>query len=137
MRSRSKYKNTKTVIDGISFDSRQEGQFYELLKRMKAEEEIQNFELQPRFELMPKFKYFGETKRKTEYVADFLIYHLDGTEEIIDIKGMATETALLKRKMMQYKYPGLKLTWLCRSIKWGCADGWIDYDELKKRRRRK
>ncbi len=133
----TKYNNKKIVADGITFDSKEEYRYYELLKEKKAQGLIVNFELQPKYLLQPLFKYNGKTIRAIHYIADFLIYHLDGTEEVIDIKGMAVPVALMKRKMMQYKYPELKLTWLSRSLKYGDTDGWIEYDELKKRRKAK
>ena len=132
-----KYNNNKITVDQIRFDSQEESRFYELLKRMKANGEILNFELQPKYLLQPAFKYGGKTVRAIYYIGDFLIYHNDGTEEVIDIKGMAVPVALMKRKMMQYRYPDLKLTWLSRSLKYGDENGWIEYDELKKRRKAK
>ena len=130
-----KYNNDKTVNDGISFDSRSESLYYELLKRKKAQGEIVNYELQPKYVLQLGFTYFGKNVRPIHYIGDFLVYHLDGTEEVIDIKGMAVPVALMKRKMMQYRYPELKLTWVCRSLKFGDKDGWIEYEELKRRMR--
>ena len=67
-----------------------------------------------------------------EYVADFLIYHIDGSLEVIDIKGFAVPVAILKKKLFNYKYIDLKLTWLVRNLKYG---GWVEYDELKRLRR--
>ena len=130
----SKYNNRRMALDGYIFDSKDESKYYELLKERKAKGLIINFELQPRYILQGAAPEVGI--RKIEYVGDFVIYHLDGTEEVIDIKGMATEGALLKRKMFLYKYRNLKLTWLCRSLKYGDADGWIEFEELKKRRKK-
>ena len=47
----AKYNNNKIVLDGITFDSKAEGLYYELLKRKKAQGEIVNFELQPKYVL--------------------------------------------------------------------------------------
>ena len=132
-----KYNNDKTVNDGISFDSRAESLYYELLKRKKAQGEIVNFELQPTYTLQPSFKRDGKTIRAITYTADFLVYHLDGSEEVIDVKGMETQQGIMRRKMFWCKYPDLKLTWICRSLKYGDKDGWIEYDALKKARRKK
>ena len=132
----SKYKSQSITLDGIRFASRDEARYYELLKHKKAQGEILNFELQPKYVLQPSYTYFGKNVRPIHYIGDFLIYHLDGTEEVIDIKGYATAEALNKRKMMQYTHQNLKLTWLARSLKYGDADGWIDYDELKRRRKK-
>ena len=130
----SKYKNKKVIIDGITFDSEHEALYYEYLKCLKAQGEIINFELQPQYILQPSFKKDGKTIRAITYTADFLIYHLDGTEEAVDIKGMETQQGIMRRKMFWSKFPDLKLTWICRSLKYG-IDGWIEYDELKKRRK--
>ena len=133
----AKYNNNWITVDGIRFQSKHEAVYYDLLKRKKAAGEILNFELQPKYVLQLGFTYFGKNIRPIHYIADFLIYHLDGTEEVIDIKGMAVPVALMKRKMMQYRYPELKLTWLSRSVKWGDTDGWIEYDALKRKRKKR
>jgi hypothetical protein len=130
----SKYNAKKVVIDGITFDSAVESYYYEYLKELKAKEKILNFELQPKYELISKFKKDGKQYQGIKYKADFIIYHLDGSEEVIDVKGMATPEAKMKRKLFNYKYHDLKLTWLCRSKKYS-STGWIEYDELEKLKR--
>ncbi|EDS77347.1 conserved hypothetical protein [Clostridium botulinum C str. Eklund] len=130
----SKYNSKKIVIDGITFDSKNEGKYYEYLKKLKAQGKILNFELQPKYELQPGFKKNGKTYRAITYTPDFLIYHVDGTEELIDVKGMSTQQGEMRRKLFDYKYPDLKLTWIARSLKYG-KDGWIEYGELQKIRR--
>ncbi|MBD5572367.1 DUF1064 domain-containing protein [Clostridium botulinum] len=132
--NRSKYGAKKIVIDGITFDSKDEGKYYEYLKKLKSQEKILNFELQPKYELQPSFKKYGKTHRAITYAPDFLIYHLDGSEELIDVKGTETQQGNMRRKMFDYKYPDLKLTWVSRSLKYS-STGWIEYDELKKIRR--
>ncbi|MHB9901430.1 hypothetical protein CF055_18740 [Clostridium botulinum] len=132
--NRSKYGAKKIVIDGITFDSKDEGKYYEYLKKLKSQEKILNFELQPKYELQPSFKKYGKTHRAITYAPDFLIYHLDGSEELIDVKGTETQQGNMRRKMFDYKYPNLKLTWVARSLKYS-STGWIEYDELKKIRR--
>lgn len=127
----SKYNSKKVVIDGITFDSKDEGKYYEYLKELKAKGKIFNFELQPSYELQPKFKKDGKGYRAITYTPDFLIYHLDGTKELIDVKGMSTQQGEMRRKMFDYKYPELKLTWVASSLKYS-PTGWIEYGELKK-----
>ena len=131
----SKYNNRRMAVDGYIFDSKDEAKYYELLKDKKAQGLIVNFELQPKYILQGAVPEIGI--RKIEYVGDFLVYHLDGSEEVIDIKGMATAEALLKRKIFLYKYRHLKLSWISRSLKYGDENGWIEYEELKKRRKAK
>jgi hypothetical protein len=107
----SKYKAKKVTVDAYTFDSKTESKYYEKLKEDKAKGLIDNFELQPRFILIPSFEKMGKKYRRLEYVGDFLIYHLDNTLEVIDIKGYPTEGAKLKRKLFNYFQPH-KLTWL-------------------------
>ncbi|EPY6430842.1 DUF1064 domain-containing protein [Clostridium sporogenes] len=132
--NRSKYGAKKIVIDGITFDSKDEGRYYLYLKELKAKDKILNFERQPKYELQPSFKKYGKTHRAITYAPDFLIYHLDGSEELIDVKGTETQQGNMRRKMFDYKYPDSKLTWISRSLQYS-STGWIEYDELKKIRR--
>lgn len=127
----SKYRAEKVTVDGIRFDSKDEARYYQYLKKRKAAGGISNFELQPKYELQPSFKKNGKKYQPIYYVADFLIYHNDGSLEVIDVKGMATPVAIQKRKEFDYRYRDLKLTWVARSLKYS-EDGWIDVDELKK-----
>lgn len=131
---KSKYGAKKIVIDSITFDSKDEGKYYEYLKKLKAQGKILNFELQPKYELQPSFKKYGKTHRAITYAPDFLIYHLDGSEELIDVKGTETQQGNMRRKMFDYKYPHLKLTWVARSLKYS-PTGWMEYDQLKKIRK--
>lgn len=57
----SKYRANKTVIDGITFDSKAEGQYYLYLKEKEAQKLIEGFELQPRFTLQASFEKDGKS----------------------------------------------------------------------------
>jgi len=131
----SKYNANKIVIDGYTFDSKAEGLFYQYLLTLKAKDKIKNFELQPRYILQPKYTKNGVNIRPITYIADFLIYHLDGTKEVIDVKGFEVPVSVIKKKMFNYIYPSYKLTWVARSLKYS-STGWIDCDELKRCRRK-
>lgn len=50
--------------------------------------------------------------RAITYVCDFYLIYKDGRSEVIDVKGMATPEAKLKRKMFLYKYPEENLLWV-------------------------
>ena len=52
-----KYHNRKVVIDGITFDSQREGDYYCELKMLRMAGEVIDFERQVTFELQPKFKH--------------------------------------------------------------------------------
>jgi len=124
----SKYGAEKINIDGINFDSKIEGKYYEKCKEDKAKGLILNFELQPKYIIQPKYTNAeGKNIRAIILKADFLIYEINGTETVIDIKGMATAEALMKRKMFGYTHPKEKLLWIVRY-----GGQWIGYDENKK-----
>ncbi|XTR36656.1 DUF1064 domain-containing protein [Paraclostridium tenue] len=130
----SKYKNKKVEIDGIKFDSKDESQYYLYLKKQKEDGKIKDFGLQQKFELQPSFKKDGKTYRAITYTVDFAVYKWNGEVEYIDVKGMETQQGLLRKKLFDYKYPDLKLTWVAKNLKYG-VDGWIEYSELKKKRK--
>ena len=104
-----KYRNTKTVINGIKFDSKLEAERYAQLKIMERAGIIRNLELQPEYELIPSFRKNGKTWRKTAYKADFrYILAEDDSYIIEDVKGstaVITGVFRLKQKLFEYKYP--------------------------------
>lgn len=132
----SKYLSHKTVVDGITFDSKDEAKYYEALKIRKYRGEIQNFELQPKFTLVGGFKKLGKTYRAITYTPDYAIYHNDGSEEYVDVKGMTTQQGELRIKLFNHFYRDLKLSIVSRNLKYGDEYGFIDYYELQKIRRK-
>lgn len=109
-----KYHNTKTVADGIKFDSKLEAERYAQLKILERAGVIMKLELQPSFELLPSFKKNGKTWRKTVYKADFR-YILAKDDRIIieDVKGstaVITDVFRLKQKLFEYKNPDLTIS---------------------------
>ena len=98
-RSRPKYGNKKTVVDGIKFDSKWESQRYLYLKSLEKAGRIINLKLQPRFDLVVN----GE--KICAYIADFE-YDKENAhgawEHIIeDAKGVETPEFKLKKKLMK------------------------------------
>ncbi|GAK05208.1 hypothetical protein JCM19037_3686 [Geomicrobium sp. JCM 19037] len=65
--------------------------------------------MQPEYLLQDGFRKNGVTHRAIKYKADFKVYHIDGSVEIVDVKGMETEAFKLKRKMFEKQYPDLSL----------------------------
>ncbi|MCK6203944.1 DUF1064 domain-containing protein [Bacillus infantis] len=124
----SKYNNRNTVVDGIKFDSVNESKYYLLLQEKVERGEIAGFSLQPKFLLQDKFEKDGRKFRKIEYVADFEVVHLDGSLEIVDVKGVETEAFKIKRKLFEKKYP-YRLSLMKHVKKFG---GWITVEEWKK-----
>lgn len=143
-----KIKHIKTTIDGITFDSKMESQYYLYLKELKAKGIVESFRLQPEFILQDKFMIvdgqvifgedpnFNKIKRQTKaptvqaikYISDFEVVYADGHIEIVDPKGIATADFELKRKMFMCKFPDkqLKVVVLHKGE-------WVDYYLNKKR----
>lgn len=99
-----KYNNKKTVVDGITFDSKKEAKRYEFLRAMQKTGDIANLELQPVFVLQQAFKFNGQSVREIKYVADFR-YQFNGKIYVEDTKGFKTEAYKLKRKMLLRTLP--------------------------------
>ena len=103
---RSKYNARKTVVDGITFDSKKEARRYEELKLQEKVEVISHLRLQPKFRLLDGFKYNGETIRPVNYFADFSYIDAEGNEVVEDVKSKATKTPVysIKKKLFLNKY---------------------------------
>ena len=86
---RSKYGSIKTSVDGQKFDSVKEANYYNDLKMRLLAGDIKGFCLQPTFILAPGLKY----------KADFIVFNLDGTTEIVDTKGFRTKEYIAKKKV--------------------------------------
>lgn len=127
----TKYNSKKVELDGIVFDSKIESKYYEYLKEQQRNSKILFFRTQPIYQLQESFKKYNKTFRRIDYIADFEIHHLDGSIEVVDVKGYRTQTFNIKRKLFEHKYPH-KLTLLTYSKKWG---GWIEVEELERKRK--
>ena len=109
----NKYKNTKTIVDGIEFDSRKEAARYKELKLLEAAGEISNLEMQVKFVLIPTqrepdfvgvrgvIKKGKVIEKECSYLADF-VYIRDGEVIVEDTKGIRTKDYIIKRKLMLY-----------------------------------
>lgn len=103
----SKYNSRKTVIDGITFDSKKEAKRYIELKKKQDEGEITDLRLQVPFELVPSFTIEIDGKkrkrRNIRYIADFTYYE-NGQKVVEDVKGRKTEVYKIKKKIFEYKF---------------------------------
>ena len=100
----NKYYNKKVIIDGITFDSKKEGNRYAELKILEKAKLISGLILQPSFEICPRVIWNGKTLRKRVYKADFQ-YWEKGQHIVEDVKGMRTKTYILKRSLFLSQYP--------------------------------
>ena len=88
----NKYRNKKTVVDGITFASKREANRYCELVLLQKAEKIYNLKMQPRIPLMVNGVKIGH------YVADFE-YSVNGKTVIEDVKSPVTKTPIYKLKM--------------------------------------
>lgn len=94
-----KYKNQKTIIDGIKFDSKLEASHYLILKDRAMKGEI--------FNLSRQVKIFLSDDRRVKYVADFVFF--DGScWWVMDSKGFLTKEYKVKRSWLLDKFFGFK-----------------------------
>lgn len=110
----NKYKNKKTEVDGIVFDSRKEALYYKKFSQMQKDGEISNLRLQVPFELLPaiwedrpvplksKVKSVRVlVQRNVVYIADFVYDTPEEKDYVVDVKGKKTHEYILKKKMMR------------------------------------
>lgn len=121
--NQNKYRNTKTIVDGIIFDSRKEASRYRELKLLLEAGSISNLRCQEKFVLIPVqrepdiigvrggVKKGKVIEKECSYLADF-VYEEDGQTVVEDVKGYKNGSAynlfVIKRKLMLYFY-GIKI----------------------------
>lgn len=143
-----RYYHKKTEVDGIVFDSQTEAEYYQHLKELKRNKQIKDFTMQDEFTLQDKFiivdgkringsdKNFKKVQKANpgctiaaiKYKADFMVYHNDGSIQVIDVKGQKTADFKLKEKMFNYMYP--QYNKLFCVVKYNGE--WLEYDEANK-----
>lgn len=108
----SKYKAKKTVVDGITFDSKTEAEYYKILKAKEKAGLIYDLDMQVEFELIPvqrapstytktgKEKLGKVIERKCSYFADFVYKDMEDNWHVIDVKGFKTADYKIKKKLM-------------------------------------
>jgi Protein of unknown function (DUF1064) len=100
----NKYRNVKKKIDGITFDSIRESNFYVHLKQLEKQGDIKDLELQPEFPCVVN------NKKICIYRADFQYYDIkEGQRIVLDVKGIRTRVYRLKKKLVEALY-GISIT---------------------------
>lgn len=100
-----KYHAKKIEVDGMKFDSKKEYNYYLYLLKEQHEGRILTFHRQVPFELLPRQEYNGRfAEHPLRYVADFVVTYLNGSIEVIDVKGYKTPEYRIKRKLMLYMH---------------------------------
>lgn len=90
----SKYKAIRTKVDGISFPSKKEANYYTALKLQKEWGQIKDFHRQVLRDLPGGIKHY----------IDFMIIHNDDSREYIEIKGRDLPVGKMKRKQCEQIY---------------------------------
>lgn len=108
MSRRAKYRNKRTVVDGIKFQSIKESVVYGKLKILEQAGKIKNLRLQVPFVLAPQVVIDGRKKPALRYFADF-VYEENGKQVIVDVKGIQSQSFKIKRHLM-LSVLGLEIT---------------------------
>lgn len=108
-KGKKRVESKKVIIDGIEFDSKIEGDIY---WEFEIDPEIEILELQPFFELLPKFKRFGKTYQSIDFTPDFKIKQ-NSEIWVVEVKSLATLKANsksypMRRKLFLAKNPTLR-----------------------------
>ncbi|MEK9907693.1 MAG: DUF1064 domain-containing protein [Aquiluna sp.] len=106
MARKSKYNNKKVVIDGITFDSRKEGNHYNTLKTLEKSGKISNLQTHV------TYRFIYNNVKIGSYVADFTYIDEDNNFRVEDVKGwdkkkqkfITTAMYNIKKKMMKAFY---------------------------------
>lgn len=92
-----KFKAKPTYVSGRRFASKKEAIRYEELKRLEATGEI--------VMLLPQIPLPLSDSGKVRYICDFLIFWSNGTVTFEDVKGVKTPQYLMKKKLVEERYP--------------------------------
>lgn len=98
----SKYKNIKTEVDNILFDSKKEAARYSELKMLQRTGYISELKVQPSYDLRVN------GVKVCTYIADFAYKDQQGRDVVEDVKGLKTAMYRIKAKLMIACY-GLRI----------------------------
>lgn len=104
MQRQPKYRNKKTQLDGLTFDSKAEARRWAELQLLARCGRAHDLRRQVRFELVPGVRLAGESRAKPAltYVADFVYFDRElGRQVIEDVKGVATDVYRIKQHLMK------------------------------------
>jgi hypothetical protein len=114
----SKYRNRKTEVDGIVFDSKKEAERYGELTLLEKAKKIEDLELQPKFPVEVNGQkictYIADFRYKEKLYVNFAQedWHVGTADRIEDVKSEATRKLpvyRLKKKLVEAQY-GITIT---------------------------
>ena len=96
----SKYRNVKVVVDGMTFDSKREAQYWRELQLRERAGEISKLSRQAAFDLRaPSHDLGRDFVVVAWYFADFVYFDAKNVRHVVDVKGgSATKTAIYRLK---------------------------------------
>lgn len=103
--SKNKYGAKKTVVNGITFDSKKEARRYQELLLLQDSGAISHLQRQVKYVLIPsqKDEQGKVIERECSYIADFVYFDIQANKTIVeDTKGFRTADYKIKRKLMLY-----------------------------------
>lgn len=112
-----KYHAQKTVVDGITFDSKLEADRYLQLKLLAMAGEISDLKLQVEYQISQGWKNpeTGEKVKSRFYVADFQYVDKEQRKIIAeDTKGVETAEFRLKWDLVRSMYPQIEFRKITR-----------------------
>ena len=101
----SKYRNRKTTVDGVTYDSAREARRGAELMLMERAGIIHDLCAQVVYTLIPAQRVGGKVvEHPVRYIADFVYKDENGQQVVEDVKGVRTKEYVIKRKLMLWKY---------------------------------
>lgn len=101
----SKYRNKKTVVDGITFDSAKEARRWQELCLLHKSGVIIDLQRQAEYQLAPAVRIGGRMKPALKYKADFKYISFEkdpfGLIIVEDVKGVKTAVFRIKQHLMK------------------------------------
>jgi hypothetical protein len=94
----NKYGSTKHEYNGRVYHSIKEANYAAELDLLVRSGEVQDWTPQERIDLKANGRHI------CTYIPDFLVTLADGSQELHEVKGFATETYRLKRKILEATY---------------------------------
>ncbi len=99
----SKYKNQPTALEGIIFASKKEANRFSELRLLEKAGLISMLERQPRFPVVINEKLV------CTYIADFSYVDNFNRTIVEDVKGFKTPVYKLKKKLVEARYPHIRI----------------------------
>ena len=113
----TKYNARKTVVNGITFDSKLEAERYEQLLLLERAGEISDLILQPEFQILRGWIHpgTGEKIKSRFYVGDFQYLEFKTNKIVVeDTKGVKTPLFDMKWSLVKSQYPEIEFRLLTR-----------------------